>query len=95
MQGHTFRGGASEKPHLLTLGPLKVHVAVTLPALGWRAQFAQSVRLRSFGQANVPERPSGHHDLRLDAVNVCKKKQKEAAGQQGHQITGGCVVEAL
>lgn len=59
-----------ERPHLLTLRPLEVHVAVTLPALGWRAQFTQSVRLRSFGQADVPEWPGWDHNLRLDTVNI-------------------------
>lgn len=57
-------------PHLLTLRPLEVHVAVTLAALGGRAQLPEPVGLGRLGQADVPEGSGGDHHVGIHAIDV-------------------------
>lgn len=72
--GQSGRGGGgwSERPspHLLTLRPLEVHVAVTLAALGRRPQLPEPVGLGRLGQADVAEGSGGDHHVGVHAVDV-------------------------
>ncbi len=63
---------AADVTHLLALGSLEINVAVAFSAFGRGAQFAQFVCPSGFRQTHVPERPGVHHNLRLDAVYICK-----------------------
>lgn len=59
--------------NLLALRALEINVAVTFSAFRRRAKFTQFVRLSSFRQPHVPERPGWHRYLGFYTVYICSR----------------------